>query len=59
MYEVHDLENFLNLCELYWGPLSLNTTLDMLCRANILLIWVMTVSHEAFGRWATSKYLLV
>ena len=55
----HDLENFLNSCELYWGPLSLNTTLGMWCHANIHLIWVMTVSDEAFGSWASSKYLLV
>ena len=34
----YDLENFLNSCELYWGPLSLNTTLGVPCRANILLI---------------------
>ena len=54
-----DLENFLNLCELYWGPLSVNTTLGIPCRANILLIWVMTVSDETFGSWASSKYLLV
>ena len=46
---VHDLENFLNPCEQYWGPLSINTTLDLPCRANILLIWVMTISDEAFG----------
>ena len=59
VYEVHDLENFLNPCELYWGPLLLNTTLGMPCRANILLIWVMAVSDEAFGSWSSSEYLLV
>ena len=47
----YDLEDFLNTCELYCGPLSLNTTLGMICRANILLTWVMTVSDEAFGSW--------
>ena len=45
----HDLENFLNLCELYWGPLPVNTTLGMSCHANILLLWILTVSDETFG----------
>ena len=55
----HDLENFLNSCKKYWGPLSLNTTSDILCRANMLLIWTMTLSDEAFGSWASSKHLLL
>lgn len=33
-------ENFSNSYNLYWGLLSLNTTLGMLCCVNILLIWV-------------------
>ena len=52
-------KNFLDSRELYWGPLSLNNTLGMSCHANILLIWVIAVSDEAFGSWASSKYLLV
>ena len=50
----HNLKYFLKSCELDWGPLSLNTTLGMAYRANILLIWVMTASDEAFGSWARS-----
>ena len=45
----HDLENVLNSCELYWGPLSVNTTLGMSCHANILLMWILTVSDKTFG----------
>ena len=53
----HDLN--LNFHQLYWGPLSLNTTLGMPCWAKIFLIWVVTVPDEGFGSWAILKCLLV
>ena len=55
----HNAENFLHSYNLYWGRLSLNTTFGMPCHANIPLLWVITLSDEAFDSWASLKYLLV